>query len=93
MKLSGRVKSFNPKKGYGFITADNGSGEIFVHQSVIHAKGFRSLNVGEQVEFDIQTNAEQGKTFAVNVTGPDGRFVEGAQREPNMYNSNYMNNV
>lgn len=47
----GRVKWFNDKKGYGFITADSGK-ELFVHHSAIQAQGFRSLEEGERVSFD-----------------------------------------
>jgi CspA family cold shock protein len=46
----GRVKWFNPKKGYGFITSDDGK-EVFVHFSSVQGEGFRSLREGEEVEF------------------------------------------
>jgi CspA family cold shock protein len=48
----GKVKWFSNKKGYGFITGDNGQ-EIFVHQTAIKSSGFRTLEQGEQVNFDL----------------------------------------
>lgn len=50
----GTVKWFNDQKGYGFITPESGGKDIFVHQSAIMAKGFRSLAEGDQVEFSIE---------------------------------------
>jgi len=47
----GRVKWFDHKKGYGFITADNGK-ELFVHHTAIEGQGFKSLEEGERVSFD-----------------------------------------
>lgn len=49
---SGKVKWFNAQKGYGFIEMDNGK-DIFVHHNAITGSGFKSLDEGEQVEFDI----------------------------------------
>jgi CspA family cold shock protein len=48
----GTVKWFNTEKGYGFITQNEG-GDVFVHYSAIEGAGFRSLNEGEQVEFEV----------------------------------------
>jgi CspA family cold shock protein len=60
----GRVKWFNPKKGYGFITSDDGK-EVFVHFSSVQGEGFKSLREGDEVEFEI-TEGEKGEQ-ATNV--------------------------
>ncbi len=49
---TGTVKWFNATKGYGFITRDTG-GDVFVHYSAINSKGYRSLEEGQRVQFDI----------------------------------------
>jgi CspA family cold shock protein len=54
----GRVKWFNNTKGYGFIAQEQGE-DVFVHFSVIQQEGYRSLNAGEEVQFDI-VNGEKG---------------------------------
>ena len=51
--MEGRVKWFNDKKGYGFIETDN-EGDVFVHYSAIQGEGFRSLQEGDRVTFDIE---------------------------------------
>ena len=50
---TGIVKWFNDAKGFGFITVDGESKDVFVHHSAIQASGFRSLPEGQKVEFDI----------------------------------------
>lgn len=61
----GRVKWFNNKKGFGFITPESGGRDIFVHHSAIQADGFKKLKEGEEVEFEVK-EAEKGPQ-AVNV--------------------------
>ncbi|OFX27586.1 MAG: cold-shock protein [Armatimonadetes bacterium RBG_16_67_12] len=61
----GSVKWFSAEKGYGFITPDDGTKDLFVHHSAIQADGFRTLNEGEKVEYDV-TQGQKGPQ-AVNV--------------------------
>lgn len=49
---TGTVKWFNAAKGYGFITPDDGSPDVFVHYSAIDGSGYRELNEGQSVEFE-----------------------------------------
>ena len=56
MAERGTVKWFNNEKGYGFITRESG-GDVFVHYSAIQATGFKSLDEGEPVEFDVTPGA------------------------------------
>ena len=53
----GTVKWFNDKKGYGFITAEDGK-DIFVHHSAIEGSGFKSLQEGDRVSFEIEQGAK-----------------------------------
>jgi CspA family cold shock protein len=53
---TGTVKFFNATKGYGFITPEDGSEDIFVHYSAIQSDGYRSLDEGDKVEYE----SEQG---------------------------------
>jgi CspA family cold shock protein len=50
---TGKVKWFNDAKGYGFITPDDGSKDVFVHHSGIAMQGFKSLAEGQNVEFEV----------------------------------------
>ena len=63
--MTGKVKWFDSKKGYGFITGENAK-EIFVHFSGIVTDGFKSLNEGQAVEFEVGSGANGEQ--AVNVT-------------------------
>ena len=64
-RIVGTVKWFNGSKGYGFIARDNGP-DVFVHYSAIQSEGFRNLDEGQKVEFEV----EQGNKGpqATNVT-------------------------
>ena len=63
---TGTVKWFNPTKGYGFIQPSGGGGkDVFVHISAVERAGLRSLNEGQTVEYEIQS--ERGKESATNL--------------------------
>ncbi len=53
MPSTGKVKWFDPGRGYGFITRDDGEGDVFVHQSAIQGEGYQTLNEDDRVEFDV----------------------------------------
>jgi CspA family cold shock protein len=63
----GTVKWFNSEKGFGFITPDDASGDVFVHYSEIQGNGFRSLEENARVEFEIGQGAKGPQATAVNV--------------------------
>lgn len=64
---NGTVKWFNSQKGYGFITNDNGGEDIFVHFSAIESNGFKNLEEGQRVTFDIEKDPKSNKIKAANV--------------------------
>ena len=57
-RIRGTVKWFSAEKGYGFITPDNGAPDIFVHYSAIQGTGYRMLEEGAQVEFEVVEGAK-----------------------------------
>jgi CspA family cold shock protein len=63
--MQGKVKWFNAEKGYGFIESEDGK-DVFVHFSAIQSEGFKSLDEGQSVEFDIVEGARGPQ--AANVT-------------------------
>jgi cold shock protein len=64
---TGTVKWFNPTKGYGFIQPSGGSGakDVFVHISAVERAGLRTLNEGQSIDYEIESN--RGKESAVNL--------------------------
>ena len=69
MRTTGRVKWFNSDKGFGFISRENGEKDCFVHHSAIQGSGYKSLNEGDRVEFDV-VQGQKGPA-ADNVTKMD----------------------
>ena len=63
--MTGKVKWFNAEKGYGFIEREDG-GDVFVHFSAIQGEGFKTLEEGQAVEFDVTEGAKGPQ--ATNVT-------------------------
>jgi CspA family cold shock protein len=64
--MQGKVKWFNERKGFGFIEAENGT-DVFVHFSAIQASGFKTLQEGQRVSFEVQTGPKGPS--AANVKG------------------------
>lgn len=65
LHMQGKVKWFNAEKGYGFIETEEG-GDVFVHFSAIQTDGFKTLEEGQEVEFDIVEGARGPQAANVN---------------------------
>ncbi|MEJ2391660.1 MAG: cold-shock protein [Gammaproteobacteria bacterium] len=64
---TGTVKWFNESKGFGFITPADGSKDVFVHFSAIQADGFRTLQEGQQVEFETENGPKGPQAAKVKI--------------------------
>ena len=67
MISTGRVKWFSDQKGFGFITPDDGSNDVFVHHSAIETEGFRTLSEDQAVEFEISQGKKGLQATNVNI--------------------------
>ncbi|HEX8463740.1 MAG TPA: cold-shock protein [Abditibacterium sp.] len=65
----GTVKWFNDTKGFGFIEQEDGGEDVFVHHSTIQSQGYRSLQEGTKVEFEINKDAKGLRAANVKVAG------------------------
>ena len=65
--MNGTVRWFNPNKGYGFISPEDGSKDAFVHISAVERAGLNSLNEGQKVSFDLEPG-QNGKSSAENLS-------------------------
>lgn len=63
--MKGKVKWFNPTKGYGFIESPENKKDVFVHISAVQNAGLKSLDEGQEVKFDLEE--KNGKTSAINL--------------------------
>ncbi len=66
---TGTVKWFNAEKGFGFIANDAGGNDVFCHFSAIQAQGYKSLNEGDKVEFDIERGQKGLQAANVRTVG------------------------
>ena len=72
-KMTGIVKWFNADKGFCFITPDDGSKDVFVHFSAIQVDGFKTLEEGQKVTFDVESDPKDSRKLrAVNVHIAEG---------------------
>nr|CAB3485864.1 unnamed protein product [Digitaria exilis] len=78
-RAKGTVKWFSGSKGYGFISPDDGSEDLFVHQSSIKADGYPNIKDGEAVEYTVGAD-NGGRAKALDVTAPGGGNLAGGER-------------
>jgi cold shock protein len=74
--VTGTVKWFNNEKGYGFISQPDGE-DVFVHHTAIQGHGYRSLEEGQQVEFDVQQGPKGLQAANVRPKAPSGGEAPG----------------
>ena len=66
-RITGTVKWFNDAKGFGFITPEDGGADVFVHFSAINTKGFRSLQEGQRVKFEVTQGPKGAQASGVEI--------------------------
>jgi len=76
----GTVKWFNPKKGYGFIEPADGGKDLFVHVTHVQQAGLKTLEEGQAVEYDVESDGPRGRISAVNINLANGTSSVGTQR-------------
>ena len=64
---TGTVKWFNATKGFGFIQPDGGGADVFVHISAVERAGIGTLNEGQKIGYELETDQRRGKQSAVNL--------------------------
>lgn len=74
--MTGTVKWFDAQKGYGFITRDDGQGDVFVHHTSIEAKGFKLLAENDRVEFEIIAGDKGPKAARCKIIGRADRGTD-----------------
>jgi CspA family cold shock protein len=65
--MNGAVKSYDARRGRGFISPDNGGADIAVFSNELESAGFPALTGGERLSFDVKTDHALGRSFAVNL--------------------------
>jgi CspA family cold shock protein len=65
---TGTVKNFDAKKGWGFLSNDEGDADVFVHHTCINMDGFRALKAGQRVQYEIEVGGPKSKQQATQVT-------------------------
>src|SRR4051812_10971980 len=71
----GTVKWFNAEKGFGFATPDGGGPDVFVHYSAIQSSGYRSLDEGQRISFDVQQGQKARRAATVTPLCPSERMA------------------
>ena len=77
---TGKVKWFNNAKGYGFVIAEVGGEDLFVHYSSIQMDGYKTLKAGQDVEFDIERGAKGMHAVNIKSLELDGNGATDSQR-------------